>query len=127
MQKIKKNLAKLIIAFAGCIIVLAVHHLGYEWYMTYFTPRSRGVGLGFVNFYMRYIVIPITFLAAFIKPKNSSVIFGLVIIFMLYSWYEINPLRVMLMLISSSTGYVLVISLRSIYMNYSKQTKPNNN
>jgi hypothetical protein len=41
MQKIKK-LVKLIIAFLGCIIVLAVHHLGYEWYITYFTPRSRG-------------------------------------------------------------------------------------
>jgi hypothetical protein len=126
MQKIK-NLVKLIIAFLGCITVLAVHHLGYEWYITYFTPSSRGVGLGFVIFYMRYIIIPITFLATFIKPKHSSVIFGLVIIFMLYSWYETNPLRVILMIISFSAGYVLVISLRSIYRNHSEQTKTNKN
>jgi D-alanyl-lipoteichoic acid acyltransferase DltB (MBOAT superfamily) len=95
--------------------------------MTYFTLRSRGVGLGFVVFYMRYIVIPITLLAAFIKPKNSSVIFGLVIIFMLYSWYEINPLRVILMLVSFSMGYILLISLRDIYKNHLEQTKSNNN
>jgi hypothetical protein len=114
MQKNKNIIAKLMIAFLGSITVLVVHHLGYEWYMTYFTPRSRGVGLGFVMFYMRYIIIPITFLSAFIKPKHSSVIFGLVIIFMLYSWYETNPLRVILMLISCLAGYVLVILLKYV-------------
>lgn len=120
MQKNKKIIAKLIISVLGCTTVLAVHHLGYEWYMTYFTPMSRGVGLGFVVFYMRYIIIPITLLAAFIKPKRSSVIFGLVIIFMIYSWYETNPLRVILMLISFSTGYALVISLKNIFNNHSE-------
>lgn len=115
MQKNKIIIAKLMIAFLGCITVLAVHHLGYKWYMTYFTPSSRGVGLGFVMFYMRYVIIPITFLSTFIKPKHSSIIFGLVILFMLYSWYETNPLRVILMIISYLTGYVLIISLRSIF------------
>ena len=75
---------------------------------------SRGVRLGFVMFYMRYVIIPITFLSAFIKLKHSSVIFGLVAVFMLYSWYETNPLRVILMLISCSAGYVLVILLKYV-------------
>lgn len=83
--------------------------LGYEWYTTYFTPRSRGVGLGFVIFCMRYIIIPITFLTTFIKPKHSSVIFGLVIIFMLYSWYGTNPLRVMLIFCSSLPACLIII------------------
>ena len=37
--------------------------------------------------------------ATFIKPKHSSVFFGLIIIYKLYSWYKINPAKVILMLI----------------------------
>ncbi len=114
MQENKNIIAKLMIAFLGCITVLVVHNFGYEWYRTYFTPRSRGVGLGFVMFYMRYVIIPTTFLSVFIKPKHSSVIFGLVAVFMLYLWHEINPLRIILMLISCSAGYVLVILLKYV-------------
>lgn len=114
MQENKNIITKLMIAFFWCITVLVVHHFGYEWYMAYFTPRNRGVGLGFVMFYMKYVIIPIIFLSAFIKPKHSSVIFGLVTIFMLYSWYETNPLRVILMLISCPAGYVLVFLLKSV-------------
>lgn len=51
----------------------------------------------------------ITFLATSIKPKHSSVIFGLVIIFMFYSWYGTNPLRVILMFCSSLSGCSIII------------------
>lgn len=78
-----------------------VHNLLYT--------KEEGVGLGFVIFYMRYIIISITFLATSIKPKHSSVIFGLVIIFMLYSWYGTNPLRVILMFCSSLSGCSIII------------------
>jgi len=49
--------------------------------------------------------------ATLIKPKHSSVFFGLMIIFKLYSWYKINPVKVILMLIYCLNEYVLVISL----------------
>lgn len=125
--KNKNILVKLLIALLGCITVVAVHHFGYEWYMTHFIPRSREVGLGFVMFYVRCVIIPVVFLSAFIKPKYSLLIFGLVIIFMLYSWYGSNPLRVLLMLLSCSVGYMLVIFLRSMRRKDSEHTNANDN
>ena len=62
----------ILIAVLGCIFVVTAHYLGYKWHMDHFTPRSRGVGLGFVMLYMRYIIISIIFLSAFIKLKYPS-------------------------------------------------------
>lgn len=115
------------IALLGCITVMVVHHFGYEWYMAHFIPQSRGVDLGFVTFYMRCVIIPFVFLSAFIKPKHSLLTFCFVIIFMLYTWYGSNPLRVILMLISCSAGYVLAISLRRIKRKNSEPTNTNKN
>ena len=100
------------IAVLGCILVIIVHNLGYKWYMDNFIPRSRGVGLAFVIFYMWYIMFPLMFLSAFIKLKHSIFILSLAFIYMFYSWYDTNPLRVILMFISSLSGYALIICLR---------------
>lgn len=97
------------IAFLGCFFVLLVHKLGYEWYMAHFNPRSRGVTLGFVMLYMRFIVIPVVFLSAFIKVKHSLLTICVVIIYMTFSWYGTNPLRVILMFFSCSIGYAVVV------------------
>lgn len=59
--KNKNIIINIAIAFLGCILVILVHHLGYRWYMNYFSPRSRGVTLGFVIFYMEYVIIPVVF------------------------------------------------------------------
>jgi type VI secretion system secreted protein VgrG len=56
----------------------------------------------------------IAFLATSIKPKHSSVIFSLVIIFMLYSWYGTNPLRVMLIFCSSLSACSIIIFAKKI-------------
>ncbi|AXD30171.1 hypothetical protein CHD54_17970 [Salmonella enterica] len=46
--------------------------------MNYFSPRSRGVTLGFVIFYMEYVIIPVVF-SAFMKVKYSLLFIGVVI------------------------------------------------
>lgn len=107
----------ILIAVLGCILVVTVHYFGYKWYMDHFTPRSRGVGLGFVMVYMRYIIIPIIFLSAFIKLKYSISILGVAFIFMFYTWYGTNPLRVMLMFGSSLSGYAIIIFSKKIKRN----------
>ncbi|CAD6175601.1 Uncharacterised protein [Escherichia coli] len=106
-----------LIAVLGCIFVVTVHYFGYKWYMDHFTPRSRGVGLGFVMFYMRYIIIPIIFLSAFIKLKHSAPILSVAFVFMFYTWYGTNPLRVMLMFGSSLSGYAIIIFAKKIKKN----------
>ncbi len=115
--KNKNIIINIAIAFLGCILVILVHHLGYRWYMNYFSPRSRGVTLGFVIFYMEYVVIPVVFFSAFMKVKYSLLFIGVVIFYMFYEWYGTNPLRVVLMFFSCSVGYVMVI-VCSVIMKY---------
>lgn len=107
----------ILIAVLGCILVVTVHYFGYKCYMEYFTPRSRGVGLGFVMLYMRYIIIPIIFLSAFIKLKYSISILGVAFVFMFYTWYGTNPLRVILMFGSSLSGYAIIIFAKKLKRN----------
>ena len=105
----KMFILNLVIALTGCFVVFLVHQLGYEWYMSHFQSRSRGATLGFVMFYMKHIVIPVVFISSFIKMKISLIIMILVFLFMFITWYDTNPLRVLLMFLSGATGYVFVI------------------
>lgn len=107
----------ILIAVLGCILVVTVHYFGYKCYMEYFTPRSRGVGLGFVMLYMRYIIIPIILLSAFIKLKYSMSFLGVAFVFMFYTWYGTNPLRVILMFGSSLSGYAIIIFAKKLKRN----------
>ncbi|WP_148242092.1 hypothetical protein [Enterobacter asburiae] len=107
----------ILIAVLGCILVVTVHYFCYKWYMDHFTPRSRGVGLGFVMLYMRYIIIPIIFLSAFVKLKYSIPILSVAFVFMFYTWFGTNPLRVMLMLGSSLSGYAIIIFAKKLKRN----------
>lgn len=111
-RKIKIFIMNALISVLGCILVITAHNFGYNWYIDNFTPQSRGVGLAFVISYMRCIIIPIIFLSAFIKLKHSIFILSLAFIYMFYSWYGTNPLRVILMFTSSLSGYALIICLR---------------
>lgn len=123
--KNKEMLLNTLIGILGCFFVIVVHQIGYELYMSYFTPRSRGVSLGFVMLYMRCIIIPVVFISSFIKIKHSLIITSVAIIYMIYSWCETNPLRVALMFFSYSAGYVAVIISSAIKNKFTKNTQPN--
>ncbi|CNI31828.1 hypothetical protein [Yersinia vastinensis] len=105
----KKFVFKIIIALMGCFVVFSIHQLGYELYMGNFKPQSRGVTLGFVMFYMIFVVIPAVFFSAFLKVKSSLIMIALVFVFMFVTWYGTNPLRVILMFLSGCMGYFFVM------------------
>lgn len=113
----KAVVIKILIAILGCILVFTVHYLCHKWYMNHSTPRSRGAGLGFVMLYMRYVIIPIIFFSVFIKLKYSISILVVAFIFMFYTWYGTNSLRVMLMFGSSLSGYAIIIFFKKILKN----------
>lgn len=98
-----------IIAVTGCLFVIISHQAGYEWYMEHFNPSSRGVSLGFVILYMKYVTLPAVFISAFIKVKYSLIMMALINIYMFIFWYDTNPLRVILMFTSCLLGYAVVI------------------
>ncbi|MCB5309796.1 hypothetical protein [Yersinia massiliensis] len=105
----KKNVFKIIIALMGCFVIFSIHQLGYELYMSHFKPQSRGVTLGFVMFYMNFIVIPTVFISAFLKVRFSLIMMVLVFVIMFITWYGTNPLRVILMFLSGFMGYFFVM------------------
>lgn len=100
---------KVIIALMACFVVFSIHLLGHEWYMGHFKPQSRGVTLGFVMFYMNFIVMPAVFISPFLKARFSLVMIVSVFVIMFTTWYSTNPLRVTLMFLSGFMGYLFVI------------------
>ena len=100
---------KILFSLIGCLVVVAVHQLGYQGYMEHYRPRSRGVTLGFVKFYMQYAVMPFIFVSSFLKVTFSLAVMTFIFILMFYAWYETNPLRVLLMFISGLAGYGFIL------------------
>lgn len=100
---------KILFSLIGCLVVVVVHQLGYQWYMEHYQPLSRGVTLGFVKFYMLYVVMPFIFISSFLNVKFSLAVMAVIFILMFYAWYETNPLRVLLMFISALTGYCFIM------------------
>ena len=104
---------KLLFSLTGClvvvVVVVVVHQLGYQVYMEHYRPRSRGVTLGFVKFYMQYAVMPFIFFSSFLKVTFSLAVMAFIFILMFYAWYETNPLRVLLMFISGLAGYCFIL------------------
>ncbi|CNI22155.1 Uncharacterised protein [Yersinia enterocolitica] len=105
----KELVSKVIIALIGCFVVFSIHQLGHDWYMGHFKPRSRGVTLGFVMFYMNLIVIPTVFVSPFLKARFSLTIIAFIFVVMFVTWYGTNPLRVILMFLSGLLGYLSVM------------------
>lgn len=118
--KNKIILINMLIALIGCGSVILAHQFGYVWYMSDFHPQSRGASLGFVMFYMRYIIIPTVFLSAFLRAKYSLLMISAVNMYMFYSWYSTNPLRVLLMFLSGITGFAIVFMLIALKNKYVK-------
>lgn len=72
-------------------------------------PRAGGGTLGFVMFYMNFIVMPAVFISPFLKARFSLVMIVSVFVIMFTTWYSTNPLRVTLMFLSGFMGYLFVI------------------
>lgn len=108
-RKSKLVVIKFILSIFGCAIVIFSHQMGYEWYIGHFRPRSHGVTLGFVMFYMNFIAIPCIFISPFLRVRFSLFIMLPVFLWMFYTWCETNPLRVLLMFLSGLAGYGFIV------------------
>lgn len=125
--KNKIILINVLIALLGCGSVILTFHFGYEWYMSDFHPHSRGALLGFVMFYMRGVIIPTVFISAFLKAKYSLLMISAVNVYMFYSWYGTNPLRVILMFLSGITGFAIVLIFMTLRDKYMKELRAKEN
>ncbi len=77
--------------------------------MGHFRPRSHGVTLGFVMFYMNFIIMPCIIISPFLRVRFSLFLMLAVFLWMFYMWYGTNPLRVLLMLLSGLAGYGFIL------------------
>jgi hypothetical protein len=100
---------KLLSSIFACVAVILAHQMGYEWYMGHFRPRSHGVTLGFVMFYMNFIIMPCIFISPFLRVRFSLFLMLAVFLWMFYIWYGSNPLRVLLMFLSGLAGYGFIL------------------
>ena len=77
---------KIIIAITGVMIMVMAHDLGHEIYTSYFRPSSHGVGLGFIRFYMLFVLLPVVYLTPFIANKYTHTLSCIAILYLLFSW-----------------------------------------
>lgn len=109
------NLTNVVISLMGCFIVICIHQLGRSLYLDCHLPKSHGVTLGFIPFYMYFFICPVIFFSGFVNRKLSFFVLMLVLFFMLYIWFSTHPLRVILMSISASAGYFFVVGLSFVF------------
>ncbi|BEC46686.1 hypothetical protein VEE53_21840 [Escherichia coli] len=105
---------KIIIAITGVMIMVMAHDLGHEIYTSYFRPSSHGVGLGFIRFYMLFVLLPVVFLTPFIANKYTHTLSCIAILYLLFSWGGLHPLRFILMILSFMLSYMSVLFLKKI-------------
>lgn len=108
------SILKVIIAVIGCMTMFFVHDLGREIYMFYYTPKSHGVGLGFVRFFIVCFSFPLIIISCFLLKKYSFFISVVLFLCFFYFFFRTTPLRVMLVLISYIISYAFVLFLKYI-------------
>ena len=89
-------------------LMVWIHDIGYDIYMTYYTPRSRGAGLGFVFIYSVFFILPSFFAVIFAPLRWGVMIVAAVMGALFYLWFGSNPLRVILMALSSLLPYTIL-------------------
>lgn len=82
--------------------------------MFYYTPKSHGVGLGFVGFFIVYFSFPLIIISCFLSKKYSFFISVVLFLCFFYFFFRSTPLRVMLVIISYIISYVFVLFLKHV-------------
>ncbi len=103
---------KIIASVLCCVIFIFIHDFGYYIYTSNFTPKSKGIGLGFVSFYLIYVVCPSLFAIPFISFRVGVILATLVLLCLFWLWFPGNPLRVMLIAISGFFSYLVVFFMK---------------
>ncbi|KEY59826.1 hypothetical protein [Serratia sp. DD3] len=107
-------LIKIIASILCCVVLIFIHDLGHYIYTNSFTPRSKGVGLGFVSFYLIFVISPSLFVIPFVSFRMSVVISILVLVYPFLQWFSTNPLRVILIVLSGFLAYLVAFLMRGL-------------
>ncbi|EBS7636594.1 hypothetical protein CDR68_23145 [Salmonella enterica] len=100
---------RIFISVIGCVVVYFVHDFSVEIYSSHYTVRSHGVGLGFVGGYIIFMIFPVLVVSSFLSVKYSSLLMLISSCYLFYTWFELHPLRVLLIFASSLLGYLSVL------------------
>lgn len=84
----------------------------YIYEVFFIVHTHRNVGMVFIPFFFFLIASPSLFISAFVSEKYNVPMFILVLIYLLSEWFYIHPLRVTLMAVTYTTGYVILLLLK---------------
>ena len=95
---------KFIAAVVSGLVIVLIHNYGHSLYMENFIPQSHGITLGFVRFYILYIMLPSLFIMVFTSNKIFIFTYFIIMFAMFSLWFSSHPLRIYLLSISYSTA-----------------------
>lgn len=113
-NKVKTRFYNVIHAFVCCAVLITVHDYGHYIYTQHYRVISHGVTLGFIQFYMLYVMIPSIFIMSFLRGWPFYTTFTIVLLPLLYTWLPSNPLRVSLMVASYAIATICLFFLQRI-------------
>lgn len=99
-------LIKISAATFAVFIMIVIHDCGRYFYTQNCKSVSHGVTLGFVAFYILYVMTPSLFIMSVVTKWLFLVIYFAVSILLIFLWYAGNPLRVSLMLLSYTVASI---------------------
>ncbi|PVZ83927.1 hypothetical protein C9426_24655 [Serratia sp. S1B] len=105
-------LIKIIASLLCSAILIFAHDLGHHLYTSHFTTRSRGVGLGFVAFYIKFFIIPSLFIISFVSFRIGIILCIVVLAYLFFQWFPSNPLRVTLIALSAILSYLVIFMMK---------------
>lgn len=109
----KSNLIRLLFFIICSVMIVVSYRLFYYWYEINFHIKShRSVGLVFVSFYFYLVAFPAIFVISFIPVRWGFVVYILTVVYCFSEWYSHHPLRVALMVVCTTYGYLLLIVLK---------------
>jgi hypothetical protein len=110
---LKNNIVKLVGVIISILFMIGSYTLLNMLYGFYFiTVAHRSAGMIFISFFFLFIAAPMFFLVAFTPIKVGFLCYFITIFYVFYEWYSDHPLRVILMAICTTIGYLSIFLLR---------------
>lgn len=103
------------LAILSFFVAITLYQIGHVLYF-YITPivTHPSAGLIFIIYYFMGIVLPALFIISFSSRRIGYIVTLLLVSYPFYEWFDIHPLRVILMALSTaiSCGALMVANAR---------------
>lgn len=113
-NKVRMLSYKITHALICCVVLIMVHDGVHYFYMQHYRVISHGVTLGFVSFYILYVMCPSIFVMSFLRGWWFTAVFIIATTLLFYFWFSSNPLRVLLMVSSYVVATICLVFLKRI-------------